>query len=404
MPIIVQSPTPTEEDATPTTPPRPISRRKSRLEQWIGDQHAHTGGDQGDGIAAQGSSPNSYPYLTYCDTRQARSSSCDIDSRSIPDSFVLVDGDDGCDGIGDSCREELNGFEVRANHHVTYTVLIYAHSLSTQAPPLFGLRTPQGTRSYSSLLRTPPSLRPFRFSLSPSRSASTSPYDSSPSLYHHSSHRFSLSMGRHGRTFSDGYLAPPQLQSSPPKTPSTASSPRSCGPWAFKRPSVLGAFTPAGSDVSVDEGSALHLSPPRPSFSSSLTFSSGTTGASTNPSSPYIGSPSPSRPRGPNHSLWSLPPDASHLHDPPNAENSVSIKPGSLKLPFSFKSPRKGFRHVPTLPISRDKRKKKLVVSGIAKGDQARLEAVRKWCEVRMPRIPSMGNTLTHRDDSLLGK
>ncbi|KAI0285289.1 hypothetical protein BGY98DRAFT_887472, partial [Russula aff. rugulosa BPL654] len=80
-------------------------------------------------------------------------------------------------------------------------------------------------------------------------------------------------------------------------------------------------------------------------------------------------------------SLWSLPPDASHLHDPPNAENSVSIKPGSLKLPFSFKSPRKGFRHVPTLPISRDKRKKKLVVSGIAKGDQARLEAVRKWCE-----------------------
>ena len=215
-------------------------------------------------------------------------------------------------------------------------------------------------------------------------------------------------MGRHGRTFSDGSLATPQLQSSPQKTPSTASSPRSWGPWAFKRPSVLGAFTPPGSDVSVDEGSALHLSPPRPSFSSSFTLSSGTTGASTNPSSPYIGPPiypSPSRHRGPNHSLWSLPPDASHLQDPPNAENSVSIKPGSLRLPFSFKSPKKGFRHVPTvLPISREKRKKKLVVSGIAKGDQARLEAVRKWCEVRMPRIPSMGNTLTHRDDSLLEK
>lgn len=279
---------------------------------------------------------------------------------------------------------------------------------SPQAPPLFGLCTPQGTRSYSSLLRTPPSLRPFRFSLSPSRRASTSPYDSSPSLRHSSAHRFSLSMGRHGRTFSDGSLATPQLQSSPQKTPSTASSPRSWGPWAFKRPSVLGAFTPPGSDVSVDEGSALHLSPPRPSFSSSFTLSSGTTGASTNPSSPYIGPPiypSPSRHRGPNHSLWSLPPDASHLQDPPNAENSVSIKPGSLRLPFSFKSPKKGFRHVPTvLPISREKRKKKLVVSGIAKGDQARLEAVRKWCEVRMPRIPSMGNTLTHRDDSLLEK
>jgi hypothetical protein len=279
---------------------------------------------------------------------------------------------------------------------------------SPQAPPLFGLGTPQGTRSHSSLLRTPPSLRAFRFSLSSSRRTPISPYDSSPNPHRHSSHRFSRSMGRHGRTFSDGSLAPPQLQSSPQKTPSPASSPRSCGRWTFKRPSMLGAFTPPGSDVSVDEGSALHLSPPRPSFSSSLTFSSGTTGASTNLSTPYLGSPnypSPSRPKGPNHSLWSLPPDASHLHDPPNTENSVSIKPGSIRLPFSLKSPGKGFRHVPTvLPIPREKRKKKLVVSGIAKGDQARLEAVRKWCEVRMPRIPSMGNTLTHRYDSLLGK
>lgn len=298
---------------------------------------------------------------------------------------------------------------------MTPTVLIYAHAYSLspqpspQAPPLFGLGTPQGTRSYSSLLRTPPSLRrAFRFSLSPSHRTSLSPYDSSPSLHRHSSNRSPLSMGRHGRTFSDGSLAHPQLQTSPQRTPPTASSPRSFGQWAFKRPSVLGAFTPPGSDVSVDEGSALHLSPPRPSFSSSLTFSSGTTGASTNLSTPCIGSPnypSPSRPKGPNHSLWSLPPDASHLHDSPNTESSVSIKPGSLRLPFSFKSPGKGLRHVPTkLPISREKRKKKLVVSGIAKGDQARLEAVRKWCEVRMPRIPSMGNTLTHRDDSLLEK
>jgi hypothetical protein len=106
MPIIVQSPTPTDEDAAPTTPPRSISRRKSRLELWIGDQHAH-GEDQGDGIA-QGSSPKSYPYLAYCGMRQARSASCDDDSRSIPDSFVLVEGDDG---IGGSCREELNGKE-----------------------------------------------------------------------------------------------------------------------------------------------------------------------------------------------------------------------------------------------------------------------------------------------------
>jgi len=138
MPIIVQSPTPTEEDAAPTTPPRSISRRKSRLEQWIGDQHvAHADGDQGGGMITQGSSQNSYPYPAYCDTRQTRSASCDVDSRSIPDSFVLVDRDDGDDGIGDSCREELNGFEVRGSHHVTTTVLIYAHSLPTGTSSLW---------------------------------------------------------------------------------------------------------------------------------------------------------------------------------------------------------------------------------------------------------------------------
>ena len=125
MPIIVQSPTPTDEDAAPTTPSRSISRRMSRLEQWI-DLHAHTDDeDQGDGVP-QGSSPNSHPYLAYCDMRQARSASCDDDSRSIPDSFVLVDGDDG---IGGSCREEPNGFEeVRGYPHVTETVLIYSLS------------------------------------------------------------------------------------------------------------------------------------------------------------------------------------------------------------------------------------------------------------------------------------
>ncbi|KAI0001640.1 hypothetical protein BJV77DRAFT_968989 [Russula vinacea] len=98
-----------------------------------------------------------------------------------------------------------------------------------------------------------------------------------------------------------------------------------------------------------------------------------TKGASTDPATPNI---------GPQHSLWSLPANASHLHDPPNGENSVLLKPGSLRLPFSFKTSGRSFRHVPTvLPISREKRKKKLVVSGIAKGDQARLEGVRKWCE-----------------------
>ena len=113
MPIIVQSPTPTDEDGVPSTPLRSVSRRKSRLERWIDDQHAHTDDeDQEDGIA-QGSSPKSYPYLAYADMRRARSASCDDDSGSISESFVLVDAGDG---TGNSCREEPNLFdEVRGD-------------------------------------------------------------------------------------------------------------------------------------------------------------------------------------------------------------------------------------------------------------------------------------------------
>lgn len=103
MPIIVQSPTPTDEDGAPTTPRRSISRRKSRLELWIDDQQAHT--DEEDGLA-QGSSPKSYPYLAYSDMRRARSASCEDDSGSISESFVLVDA-----GDGSSCRGELNVFD-----------------------------------------------------------------------------------------------------------------------------------------------------------------------------------------------------------------------------------------------------------------------------------------------------
>ncbi|KAH9081673.1 hypothetical protein EDB83DRAFT_570697 [Lactarius deliciosus] len=181
----------------------------------------------------------------------------------------------------------------------------------------------------------------------------------------------------------------------PPATPAHMARGHSNAPayWGLSHP----------SDASADEGSASHLSPPRPSFSSSLTFSSGTTGVSMDPCTPHLGTPSSassSRPKDPQQSLWSLPPNASHLHDTPNAETSVHVRPGTLRLPFSLKTSGKTFRHVPSmLPMSRDKRKKKLVVSGIAKDDQLRLEGVRKWCEVRWPRILSMGNTLIHVGD-----
>jgi hypothetical protein len=116
MPIIVQSPTPTDEDGAPTIPLPSISRRKSRLELWIDDQHTHTDGEDVEDGLARGSSSKSYPYLAYSDMRRARSASCDDDSGSISESFVLVEAGDG---TGSSCREELNIFdEVRGYTHV----------------------------------------------------------------------------------------------------------------------------------------------------------------------------------------------------------------------------------------------------------------------------------------------
>ena len=398
MPIIVQSPTPTDEEGVISMllPQHSISQEKGHLERWIEGQQpdAHPNDD----TIMQRSSQDSYPYLAHANTRRARTASCGDDSGSISESFVLV-GDD--DETGEPRPEELNIFEeviyTSRDNNASY---ILALTLTPQGTPL-ELGTPPSTRGHTYLLRTPPSLRAFRFSLSSSRPASPSPNNSSPSLLHHSPlQRPLFSMGRHGRAVSDASLAPTQLQCDfNETTPAGHSS--SYGSWAFKRPSILGAFTP--SDVSADEGSASHLSPPRPSFSSTLTFSSGTTGVSTDPYTPNLGSPSSassSRLKAPHHSLWSLPPDASHLHDRPNVESPVHVKPGSLRLPFSLKTSGKSFRHVPSmLPISRDKRKKKLVVSGIAKGDQLRLEAVRRWCEVRRPRILSMGNTLIHVAD-----
>ena len=110
MPIIVQSPTPTDEEGVMITllPQHSISQRKGRLERWIEGQHAHPDAHPNDNMMVQGSSQDSYPYLAYSNTRRARSASCEDDSGSISESFVLV-GDN--DETGAPRREELNVFD-----------------------------------------------------------------------------------------------------------------------------------------------------------------------------------------------------------------------------------------------------------------------------------------------------
>ena len=133
MPIIVQSPTPTDEGNVTTThlPLRSIPQRKGRLERWIEGQHAHP--DAHPNMTAQGSSQDSYPYLTYSNTRRARSASCEDDSGSISESFVLVDDDDE---TGEPRREGLNVFEEVRNTSRDNIALIYPSPSPRRLLPL----------------------------------------------------------------------------------------------------------------------------------------------------------------------------------------------------------------------------------------------------------------------------
>lgn len=127
MPIIVQSPTPTDEEGVITTfpPRRSISQRKGRLERWIEGQHAHPDAHPNENMIVQGSSQDSYPYLAFSNTRRARSASCEDDSGSISESFVLV-GDD--DETGEPRREELNVFDEVRNTSRDNNASIYPHA------------------------------------------------------------------------------------------------------------------------------------------------------------------------------------------------------------------------------------------------------------------------------------
>ncbi len=93
----------------------PIPQWKGRFERWIECQLAPPDAHPNDNTLMQGSSQGFYPYLAYSNTRRARSASCEDDSGSIPESFVLVDGDDETE---EPRQEELSVFEEVNIRHV----------------------------------------------------------------------------------------------------------------------------------------------------------------------------------------------------------------------------------------------------------------------------------------------
>lgn len=216
---------------------------------------------------------------------------------------------------------------------------------------------PQSSKQASSIFNAPSPLRNFRFSLSSTRRPA------------------SLSTGGHSRGASLSTLPIPRTSS--PMIPDSPRLPQS--PWnvtsKFRRRSVLGHFTP-------DVEESLELEPPRPSFSSNGSYS--TRPSIDSPSSvPTIFSYSSNHKSSP--SLWSLPSTASHMNYPPGSTKLVSQESRStIRVPFSKRSSGTfGSDHSPSiLSTTRSRKKKYLVVSGIAMNDDDRFDAAKAWCEV----------------------
>lgn len=262
-----------------------------------------------------------------------------------------------------------------------------------------------GSRLHSGLFKPSSAFHNIRLPLSsPSRRPFPAPNNTLPPPNRQSmcsqSH---TATGSHHRTQSTNTMAPSE-NSVLDDCPTTSSTFRSTRNWTLKRPRILGGFLSAPNPSSVTSPafplpSEDHLQPqpptrdsmalPRPSFSSTNTVSSSVTSThvSNHPHDNTSAHGGPSRHKPPSPSLWSLPSNASHLHDPPGSE-----------APLASRRPRKHFGQklqansplivgrVPSILSMHSSRKKKLVISGVARGDERRLENVRLWCEVRSHR------------------
>ena len=187
--------------------------------------------------------------------------------------------------------------------------------------------------------------------------------------------------------------------------------------WKW-RPSVLGHLS-----YSLDRHVKTSDFPPRASTSSTASCATPTTTTEFTDGMSCIGSlrsraPTPSKftaessNASPSPSVWSLPLHQLHLHKSPGAASTPAIadngalplrhKQSSLRLPFTPKTKTRydtgePLPNVPQIVYSangplprvsfaspvRNKKKKKLIISGIGVNDTRGFEGVKRWCEVR---------------------
>ena len=160
---------------------------------------------------------------------------------------------------------------------------------------------------------------------------------------------------------------------------------RSTSPWKSKlqRPSVMGHFTSISESEAVKSrpsfGSTDSYPPSRPSLDANGSLNTMGTQNSIRLSSGFAKS---------SQSLWSLPPSATHIHDPPGSTKLVSQPSKStIRVPFSLKLSTHNLSGSPPSLIAsarRKTRRKRLVIGGIPLNDHRRFEAAKRWCEVRL--------------------
>lgn len=176
----------------------------------------------------------------------------------------------------------------------------------------------------------------------------------------------------------------PTFSTPSPKTPEKSDgTKRSTSPWKakFQRPSVMGHFPSISESEAAKSrpsfGSTDSYSPSRPSLDATASFNTLGTHNSVRSSPGFAKS---------SHSLWSLPPSATHINDPPGSTKLVSQPSKStIRIPFSLKpSGHNPPGSTPSLISNgrRKNRRKRLVIGGIPLNDYRRYEAAKRWCEV----------------------
>ncbi|KAI0785493.1 hypothetical protein BC629DRAFT_522316 [Irpex lacteus] len=362
---------------------RPLRRSSSRIQRWVQDQQKRQSTGSADDCSEDShdtemplpstSKTDSHAYLAYPHLNVQRVSP--VDDKDIEDSYVFVEEGKSLPPAtaADTVTQRVRQQEV----------------VDLSSPP----PTPRKSRLLPSGFTPPSPLRTLARGITQARtfsgsstnptretSPSPSPPRTSSSIFKRQS-RISLQAGRTS-SLAGALFAQRQARETTSDATTVASSTSNWG-VPVKPPSVMGHFSTA-SEASRAEFTRL----PRPSTSSTVTRSSETTHTRLSTDTDNSGVPSRyGRPAAksttsstvsrPSRSLWSLSPDASHMNDPPGCTKMLAKQPTS-----SARIPLARIPNSSVLTLTKGRKKRKLIVSGITPGDQRRYDHLRQWCEV----------------------